>query len=452
LNEVERRFELIFEAGPLGLVLVSLDFRALEVNSRLCEMLGYTREELTSMKFPEVTHPEDIDQDVDLARRLFDGEIPSYNIEKRYLKKSGDVLWGRLTATVVRDDDGAPLYGLGMLEDISEQRQAKEQFEAVFEHSTDGVALLVDGKIAKLNSRLAEMAGRDIGDVAGCSPNEFIPEDEREQATERIRAVAAGAPAFPSEYHMVRPDGSVLPVEVMSQLVEFEGSPAILSVLRDRTERVEAEQALRSSEEKFRRLAETASAAIVIFQENRVLYMNPAAEALTGVSLKELEGLDPWKFIHPEDRLGVKQRISQREEGSEVSAPYQCRIVQKSGEERWVESTATLIDFEGKPADLAVALDITDRVYAQEELRRAREELESKVEARPANANLYALTFRELVVLNIVAAGKADKEIAAELSISPLTVQRHVANILSKMGASSRTEAGVRAVREGLIE
>ena len=96
--------------------------------------------------------------------------------------------------------------------------------------------------------------------------------------------------------------------------------------------------------------------------------------------------------------------------------------------------------------------DVTDRVHREESLLEAREELEGKVERQMVRRNPYHLTFRELTVLHHIAAGKSDKEIAAELSISPLTVQTHVGNILGKMSASSRTDASVRAVREGLLE
>lgn len=180
--------------------------------------------------------------------------------------------------------------------------------------------------------------------------------------------------------------------------------------------------------------------------------MNPAAEELVGATQDEVfASEDPWGFIHPEDRLGLESRIARREAGEEVGAPYQFRIIRKDGGERWVESTAAAIELEGERASIAVVIDITERVRAQDELRRARDELERRVERQMGQGQDYDLTFRERVVLNLVAAGKSDKEIAAELSISPLTAQKHVSNILRKMNAASRTEAGVRAVREGLL-
>jgi DNA-binding NarL/FixJ family response regulator len=96
--------------------------------------------------------------------------------------------------------------------------------------------------------------------------------------------------------------------------------------------------------------------------------------------------------------------------------------------------------------------EIGERKRAEKALQKAREEIESRVERRMQQVNGYGLTFRELTVLHLVAAGQSDKEIATALGISPLTAHKHVANILDKMVAASRTEAGVRALREGLLD
>jgi DNA-binding NarL/FixJ family response regulator len=96
--------------------------------------------------------------------------------------------------------------------------------------------------------------------------------------------------------------------------------------------------------------------------------------------------------------------------------------------------------------------DISARKRAEEELQRARDELEARAERRMKSARQYKLTFRELTVLYLVAGGMADKEIAFRLGISHRTASKHVENILGKMGAMSRTEAGVRAIQEGLVE
>lgn len=115
LGESEERFRRIFEEGPLGMALVGQDYRFLQVNKRLCEMVGYTETELTQLGFPDVTYPEDLSKDLELAEQLFRGEIPFYQIEKRYVRKGRDIIWIHLTASVVRNEQGEPVYGLAMI-------------------------------------------------------------------------------------------------------------------------------------------------------------------------------------------------------------------------------------------------------------------------------------------------------------------------------------------------
>jgi PAS domain S-box-containing protein len=97
LRESEERFRRVFEEGPLGLGLVGKDYRFLKVNSALCQMVGYPGRELVQMSFPDITHPDDLQADVVLAEKLFRSEIPYYRMQKRYVKKNGEVIWINLT-------------------------------------------------------------------------------------------------------------------------------------------------------------------------------------------------------------------------------------------------------------------------------------------------------------------------------------------------------------------
>jgi PAS domain S-box-containing protein len=126
LGQSELRFRKVFEEGPFGMALVAPDFTFSRVNQAFCRLLGYTADELRALTFPEITHPADVEKDVALARQLFAGEIPFYQIEKRYLTKSGDAVWINLTAALFRDEAQQPTFGLAMIEDITGQRQAKQ--------------------------------------------------------------------------------------------------------------------------------------------------------------------------------------------------------------------------------------------------------------------------------------------------------------------------------------
>lgn len=168
LREGEQRFRRIFDAGPLGMALVDRDYRFTRVNARFCEMLGYTEAELAQATFPQITHPDDVEKDVTLAEHVFDGEIPFYQIEKRYLTKTGESLWASLTATVIRNESGEPLYGLAMVEDITERRRAEdallesERMEAV-EQLAVTIRHEVNNSLTTIVADAQQLAGEDSG-------------------------------------------------------------------------------------------------------------------------------------------------------------------------------------------------------------------------------------------------------------------------------------------------
>ena len=122
LRESDERFRGAFEAAPIGMGLTSPDGRWLKVNGALCRMLGYTSRELLTMRWHEITHPDDIAPDVELGKRLLAGEFDSYQMEKRYLRKDGAVFWIHLSISLVRDGDGAPAYSVAQILDIDERK------------------------------------------------------------------------------------------------------------------------------------------------------------------------------------------------------------------------------------------------------------------------------------------------------------------------------------------
>jgi PAS domain S-box-containing protein len=168
LRESEERFRRVFEEGPLGLALVGKDYRFFKVNSALCQMVGYPEGELVQKTFAEITHPDDVRADVDLAERLFRREIPFYRIQKRYVKKTGEFIWINLTASLILGADGEPLHGLAMVEDITEIKRSHE--EALFRHKLEGVGTLAGGIAHDFNNLLgavqahAEVALTELGE------------------------------------------------------------------------------------------------------------------------------------------------------------------------------------------------------------------------------------------------------------------------------------------------
>jgi DNA-binding CsgD family transcriptional regulator len=164
-------------------------------------------------------------------------------------------------------------------------------------------------------------------------------------------------------------------------------------------------------------------------------------------------GKNALDLIAPEDRQrAIDNALKTQGRGAVKNVEY--ALLRKDGTSFPGELSASLIiDVDGTPrAFTAVTRDISERKRAEQALQKAREDLEAKAEQRMAAAGRYNLTFRELTVLYLIAAGMADKEIAFQLGISSRTASKHVENILQKMGVASRTQASVQAFREGLVD
>jgi PAS domain S-box-containing protein len=168
LRESEERFRRVFEEGPLGLGLVGRDYRFLKVNSALCGMVGYQEEELLEKTFADITHPDDLRADLELSEQLFRGELPFFRIEKRYMKKTGEAIWINLTASIIRGPDGEPLYGIAMVEDITEVKRSRE--EAFARQKLETVGTLANGIAHDFNNILGAVLAQAEAAMAELSP------------------------------------------------------------------------------------------------------------------------------------------------------------------------------------------------------------------------------------------------------------------------------------------
>lgn len=127
LAESRERFEEVFEHAAVGMALADLDERILKANRSVCDLLGYAKSELAGKTIRDITHPEDLDADLEQLDKLLCGEINAYQMEKRYLHRDGHVVWGLLGRSLVRDEHGTPMYFISQIQDISERKALEEQ-------------------------------------------------------------------------------------------------------------------------------------------------------------------------------------------------------------------------------------------------------------------------------------------------------------------------------------
>jgi len=130
LRESEQRFRTTFELAGAGIVHGSLEGHLTRMNQRFCDIVGYTHEELAEMSFQDITHPDDLDKEIKILQRVLDGEIDTYSMEKRYLRKDSSIVWVSLAVTTARDEAGSPLHFIGVVEDITDRKRSHHELQS----------------------------------------------------------------------------------------------------------------------------------------------------------------------------------------------------------------------------------------------------------------------------------------------------------------------------------
>ena len=219
LRESEERFRQIFEEGPSGMAIVGADDRYIQANAAFCEMLGYTQEELTSLTFKDITHPEHVKQDEESVKKLLCGDIPVYRTEERYIRKDKQVVWGSTVATVIRDKQGQVLYYLLMVQDITERKRveaglAREQslLNSLITTIPDCIYFKdLDSRFLRVNEAMTRLFGlRHPNEVVGKTDADFFaPEHARQALEDERRVLSTGESMVGKEEKEVWPDGRV---------------------------------------------------------------------------------------------------------------------------------------------------------------------------------------------------------------------------------------------------
>jgi PAS domain S-box-containing protein len=311
LRESEARFRATFENAAIGLAHVALDGRWLRVNRRFCEITGYTRDQLLSRTFAEVTHPDDIEADWKLKRALISGEIPTCSFEKRYLRKDGTAIWVNLTVSLLRDRSGAPTEFISVVEDISERKAAEKSLHESEDRYRGFVAASSD-VVYRMSADWKEMRflqGRDFIpdtlDPSGTWLEKYIHPDDQAHVMAAIHEAIRTKTTFQLEHRVRRVDGTLgwtfsraIPLlDSNGEISEWFGAAS------DVTKRKEAEEALRESERRFRELADNMSQfAWVADSTGWIFWYNRRWYEFTGGTLDEMQGWG-WQKVHHPDHL-----------------------------------------------------------------------------------------------------------------------------------------------------
>jgi len=254
-RESEARFRNTFDFAAIGMAIVSLDGKWLQVNKALCSLLGYTDAELKAMTFQNITHPNDLEADLEQVQRILRGDLREYQMEKRYFRKDGCEVWALLNVSLVRDPDGKPLQFISQIHDITARKAAENalldseaRFRATFDHASIGIMhSSLDRRILTVNRKFCEMVGYSAEELQQGSVRRIHhPEDSDADQPLEKQLLAGEIDYFTFEKRYIRKDASVFWANRAVSLVRDPNRNPLyfIRVIEDISARKEAEEKL----------------------------------------------------------------------------------------------------------------------------------------------------------------------------------------------------------------
>jgi diguanylate cyclase (GGDEF)-like protein/PAS domain S-box-containing protein len=247
LEEAEARFGNAFEEAPIGMALVSPDGRFFRVNRELVRITGYTQDQLLEMNFRDISDPDELEETLELIRRLLAGGMRTFSLERRHRRANGEFAWIDLSVSVVRDGS-EPLYMVAHMEDVTKRRRADEavraaeaHFRSAFDSAPIGMVITsLEGGFEHVNPALCEITGYTRDQLEGMSFHSITPPDDvPDNDTAVTRLISGEISVYRTEKRYVHADGHLIPIEISATLVrDSEGEPLkFLTQIQDITER-----------------------------------------------------------------------------------------------------------------------------------------------------------------------------------------------------------------------
>jgi len=390
LKESEEKFRAVFQQAAVGMARLAPDGSWLQVNQKLCDIVGYTHEELLTTTFQNITHPDDLQIDLAYVNQLLEDRIKTYSLEKRYFKKNGDIVWINLTVSLVRNTNNKPDYFIAIVEDITLRKQAETQLMEREKHLHSLIDTMPDlvwmkdskGIYLSCNFKYLEFLALPEDEVIGKSDYDLYETSLADDYGKKDKAaIAAGKPIIYEE-DAIYADGHVTQLETIKAPI-FDPINELVGVLgigRDITEHKKAKAKLIESERSLSTTMDNLSGMVYRCQNHlpwNILFISEACLSLTGYTSNELMADDQGTFealIFPDDLANVKQAVEQAIcENSPFEVSY--RIVTKNGDIRWVWERGSHVaeTIDGPNMLEGIIDDITDKKMVEMALKQSQD-------------------------------------------------------------------------------
>lgn len=402
LREGELLYRTTFELAGIGVAHVSPEGRWLRVNKKLCDIVGYSEEELLKLTFQEITHPDDLAADLALTAKVVSGELPSFSMEKRYIRKDKSIVWVNLNVSTARDINGKMKHFISLVEDITERRHAQEvlhesqtQLELALESSRTAIfdwdPTMQRGAWNPQLSAMYKFTPRSQYITAAEWRSLFHPEDVPRLAQEFEAFISDPAISqFDFELRTVRPNGEVRWILSHGRVVRDSSNRALrlIGTHTDITERKNAER----STNLLAAIVDSSDDAIISKNLNGIITSwNKSAQRLFGYTAAEAIGQSITLIIPPERRQEETEIISRLRRGESIDHFETVRVRKDGGTLELSLTISPIRDVAGRVVGASkVARDITEQKRAQRAVRESEERLRTILETTPDCVKLVA--------------------------------------------------------------
>jgi len=466
LRESEERFRSTFEQAAVGIAHVAPDGRWLRVNQKLCEITGYTAEELSKLTYQEITHPDDLDADEQQAAKVASGELDHYALEKRYIRKDGSPVDASITVSGLRDPQGKLKYFISVVEDIRARKLTEEvpyRLASIVESSDDAIISKdLNGTITSWNGAAERIFQYTANEALGQHITLIIPPELREEETQIIKRLRNGERIEHFETIRVRKDGQRLNISLTVSPVRDSHGRIIgaSKIARDVTDRKRIESELREKEGVLRAaFTQTYSFLAILSTDGTVLEANRAALEGTGFQRSEAIGhkvWDVWWRTLPEELATLKSGIANAAKG--LAVREECRYALRDGSIRIADRTLNPVQDERGEVLMIVAsgLDITEHLQLRGILEDRVRERTLELEVKNAEVVRQTEIVRELSARLLQIQDEERRRIARELhdSVGQMlaAVSMNMTNVHREADALSPEAAKSLEDNTGLLE
>ncbi|MFW6364828.1 MAG: PAS domain S-box protein [Bacteroidota bacterium] len=273
-----------------------------------------------------------------------------------------------------------------LLNKTEETFNKKTEQEELYRHIIENIQDVyyrsdLNGNLIMVSPSIKSVFGYEPEEIIGCNIADKFYESPSQRLS-FVEELKKKGEVSNYEVNLIDREGNSIPILASSHYIYDKNGEkkGIEGTLTNISKRKQFEKALKESEEKFRKLAETTSTAIMLYQGDKWVYANPAAEKISGYSLDELQKMNYWDFVAPEYKGLIKSRGKQRQSRGKAPSGYEFKIINKEGQERWVYLEGGYMEFQGKPSGLISVIDITYIKETQKELEEKNQELQAAEE------------------------------------------------------------------------